>query len=129
LAQSFAERLELTPPHSPFFVDPLPALSQQVKIFSFGHGTVVNGWIVTKDLGQYGTNYLKRAIVAAYGWPANLQEDAVYPSAEVDSKGQTLSGANKYTLTFAKGETPPVSGFWSITMYEIDKGWWFVPLE
>jgi hypothetical protein len=38
-----------------------------------------------------------------------------------------LSGANKYTLTFAAGQMPPVNGFWSITMYEIDQGWWFVP--
>jgi hypothetical protein len=90
-------------------------------------GAMVNGWVITKDLGRYGTNYLKRAVVAAYGWPANLQDDAVYPYTFVDSEGQHLSGANKYTLTFAKGETPPVNGFWSITMYEIQDGWWFVP--
>ncbi len=26
-------------------------------------------------------------------------------------------GANKYRLTFPKGQTPPVNGFWSITLY------------
>lgn len=90
-------------------------------------GVVENGWVVTKSLGRYGTDYLKRAVVAAYGWPANLQQDAVYPYTDVDSKGQTLSGAHKYTVTFPKGQTPPVRGFWSITMYMIDQGWWFVP--
>jgi hypothetical protein len=90
-------------------------------------GGMVNGWVVTKDLGTYGTNYTKRAVVAAFGWPANQQKDAVYPYTQVDSAGQQLSGANKYTLTFAKDATPPVDGFWSITMYEIDQGWWFVP--
>ena len=90
-------------------------------------GTMVNGWVVTKGLGVYGTDYMKRAVVAAFGWPANLQEDAVYPYTEVDATGQKLTGANNYTLTFAKGQTPPVNGFWSITMYEIDQGWWFVP--
>jgi Protein of unknown function (DUF1214) len=40
---------------------------------------------------------------------------------------QVLSGANKYTLTFRKDATPPVNGFWSITMYLVDQGWWFVP--
>ncbi len=90
-------------------------------------GVVENGWVITKGLGRYGTNYLKRAVVAAFGWPANLQEDAVYPYTEVDSQGQTLSGAHKYTLTFPKGQTPPVKGFWSITCYLIDDGWWFVP--
>jgi hypothetical protein len=45
----------------------------------------------------------------------------------VDSAGRELSGAHKYQVTFAKDELPPVSGFWSITMYEIDQGWWFVP--
>ena len=90
-------------------------------------GKIVNGWVITKGLGRYGTDYMKRAVVAAFGWPANLQEDAVYPYTEVDSKGEKLIGANKYTLTFAKGSTPPVDGFWSITMYMIDGGWWFVP--
>jgi hypothetical protein len=90
-------------------------------------GAMVNGWAVTKGLGVYGTDYMKRAVVAAFGWPANLPQDAVYPYTEVDSSGQKLSGANRYTLTFAKGQTPPVSGFWSITMYQIDQGWWFVP--
>jgi hypothetical protein len=90
-------------------------------------GQVVDGWVITKGLGVYGTDYMKRAVVAAFGWPANLQDDAVYPYAEVDSEGQKLTGANKYTLTFPKGQTPPVNGFWSITMYQIDQGWWFVP--
>ena len=90
-------------------------------------GTVVNGWIISKGLGVYGTDYLKRAVVAAFGWPANLQEDAVYPYTKVGSSGAPLTGANDYTLTFPEGRTPPVNGFWSITMYEIDQGWWFVP--
>jgi hypothetical protein len=90
-------------------------------------GEMVNGWIISKGLGEYGTNYLKRATVSAFGWPANREEDAVYPYSKVDSTGATLNGANNYTLTFPKGEQPPVKGFWSITMYEIDNGWWFVP--
>jgi hypothetical protein len=90
-------------------------------------GAKVNGWVVTKGLGTYTlATYLKRAVVAAFGWPANQERDAVYPYTEVDSTGQTLTGANKYTLTFAKDATPPVNGFWSITMYQIDQGWWFV---
>jgi hypothetical protein len=89
-------------------------------------GQLVNNWVITKGLGVYGTDYTKRAVVAAYGWPANLQADAVYPYTELDSSGQKLTGTNKYTLTFAK-ERRHRTRFWSITMYEIDQGWWFVP--
>ncbi|WP_271407960.1 DUF1254 domain-containing protein [Pseudomonas sp. Q1-7] len=90
-------------------------------------GSKVNGWTYTKGLGDYGTNYMKRAVVAAFGWPANVEADAVYPYATEDSSGQKLNGAHRYTLTFAKGQLPPVNGFWSITQYQIDQGWWFVP--
>lgn len=89
-------------------------------------GSEANGWVFTKGLGTYGTDYMKRAVVAAFGWPANVEKDAVYPYTEVDSTGQKLNGANTYTLTFPKGQTPPVNGFWSITMYMVDQGWWFV---
>jgi hypothetical protein len=91
-------------------------------------GKIVNGWVITKGLGTYDpSTYMKRAVVAAFGWPANQEKDAVYPNTAVDGTGEKLSGTNKYTLTFAKDATPPVNGFWSITMYEIDQGWWFVP--
>jgi hypothetical protein len=91
-------------------------------------GVVVNGWAISKGLGTYGPgDYLKRATIAAFGGPANQEKDAVYAFTEVDATGQKLTGANKYTLTFAKGETPPVKGFWSITMYLVYGGWWFVP--
>lgn len=88
-------------------------------------GKMVDGWSITKGLGVYGTDYMKRAVMASFGWPANLQADAVYPYTLVDNNGETLR--HRYTLTFAKGQTPPVNGFWSITMYMIDKGWWFIP--
>ena len=65
--------------------------------------------------------------MAAYGWPSNLPDDAVYPTALFDGKGEKLNGASPYTKTFAKGQMPPVDGFWSITMYMVDDGWWFTP--
>lgn len=42
----------------------------------------------------------------------------MYPAYYVDSQGQKLDGANRYTLHFAPGQLPPVNAFWSITMYE-----------
>lgn len=109
--------------------DALKTGMEKIEKNEAGMGRMVNGWTITKGLGVYGTDYLKRATVAAFGWPANLEKDAVYPYTFVDERGAKLNGAKKYTLTFAKGQTPPVNGFWSITMYEIDKGWWFVPNE
>jgi hypothetical protein len=88
-------------------------------------GKIVNGWLVTTGTGAYGTNYLWRAGVSAYGWGANLSQDAVYPSTKADSDGATLVGTNTYVVHFAKGEMPPVDGFWSITMY--DSEYYFYP--
>ena len=36
-----------------------------------------------------------------------------------------MNGSNKYTVTFAKDQIPPVKGFWSLTMYS--KEHFFVP--
>ena len=88
-------------------------------------GKTVNGWLVTTGTGAYGTNYLWRAGIAAFGWGANLSEDAVYPSTKTDAGGATLVGVNTYIVHFDKGEMPPVDGFWSITMY--DSEYYFYP--
>ena len=81
-------------------------------------GPNVNGWEVPpSNIGDYGTNYTLRAVVALVGLGANLQEDAIYPHATVDAQGQPLNGANNYIVHFRKGELPPVRAFWSLTMY------------
>jgi hypothetical protein len=90
-------------------------------------GKVENGWLIPAAAGIYGNNYAARALIAAVGWPANLPQDAVYPSTKVDGTGETLNGANNYKVTFGKDQTPPVNGFWSITMYVDEAGYWFYP--
>ncbi len=47
-------------------------------------GTLQNGWHIQAAVGAYGTDYLGRALVAAFGWPANLPDNAVYPYAAID---------------------------------------------
>jgi hypothetical protein len=80
---------------------------------------VVNGWSMNTDtMGVYGNYYLKRAIVAQVGLGANLPEDAIYPLNLGDESGKPLDGANKYTIHFDKGATPPADAFWSITLYD-----------
>ena len=71
-------------------------------------------------MGAYGNYYLKRAIVTEIGLGANLPEDAIYPINLFDSTRQPLDGANKYTIHFDKGATPPADAFWSITLYDKD---------
>lgn len=84
-------------------------------------GRKVNGWVMATGLGNYGTDYSKRAAVALVGLGANLDADAVYPRTTVDADGDQLTGLRSYVIHFPKGQTPPVKGFWSITMYNSDQ--------
>lgn len=82
---------------------------------------VANHWSMNTDtMGVYGNYYLKRAIVTQVGLGANLPEDAIYPLNLGDEAGRPLDGANRYTITFEKGATPPAQAFWSITLYDLD---------
>jgi hypothetical protein len=85
-------------------------------------GKNINGWLVGAALGDrafFHGNWLLRAAGALAGIYGNSAEEAVYPLAKNASDGQTLDGSkNKYTITFAAGEYPPVNAFWSVTMYD-----------
>jgi hypothetical protein len=82
---------------------------------------VVNGWSMNTDtMGVYGNYYLKRAVITQQGLGANLPQDAIYPINLADESGKPLDGANRYTLHFDKGGTPPTNAFWSITLYDAD---------
>ena len=47
----------------------------------------------------------------------NRAEETKYIYTDNDAQGKQLNGRNTYALTFAKGQVPPVQGFWSLTLY------------
>jgi hypothetical protein len=62
-------------------------------------------------IGRFGAADLFRAKVAAYGIAANLPADALY---------YATASVGARQLRFAPGALPPQSGFWSLTMYDLD---------
>ncbi|WP_237217540.1 DUF1214 domain-containing protein, partial [Falsiroseomonas oryziterrae] len=82
-------------------------------------GAIKNSWLyLASGMGNYGTDYLRRAVVAMLGLGANLPEDAIYPLTHVSGDGRPLDGANRYVLRFPRGQEPPVNAFWSVTLYD-----------
>ena len=103
-------------------IDAAPAAAQALMRARIGGmGAVANGWnLITDTIGVYGNFYLKRAIVAQAGLGANPAEDAIYPLAMADGDGRPITGEHDYVLRFPPGQTPPVHGFWSLTMYDAE---------
>jgi hypothetical protein len=85
-------------------------------------GKNVNGWRLSSlfgDSGFFNGDWLKRAAGAKAGIYGNDAVEATYPLGRVDGNGQPLDGSkHNYTLTFPQGQLPPVSAFWSVTMYD-----------
>jgi hypothetical protein len=63
--------------------------------------------------------YLQRALGAAVGIYGNSIEEAYYTGSQLDSHGQPLLGGRSYRLSFAPSQLPPVSEFWSLTLYDL----------
>ena len=60
-----------------------------------------------------------RAAAAHMGLYGNSAAEAIYPTFLADADGNPLNAsANRYTMTFAAGQLPPVKAFWSLTMYD-----------
>jgi hypothetical protein len=83
---------------------------------------LVNGWrYPPADEGRLGDKFLMRAAdQSLVGICANDPVEAVYLVNLTDDRDAPLTGAHKYELTFAKGMTPPVDAFWSLTVYGAD---------
>jgi hypothetical protein len=85
-------------------------------------GKAINGWRVGSPDGDrafFNGNWMLRAVAAQAGIYGNDAVEAMYPFAKTLADGTELDGSkHKYTLTFAKGLTPPVNAFWSVTMYD-----------
>ncbi len=48
----------------------------------------------------------------------NKRNETMYFYTDNDSRLQQLVGKSSYTVTFPKGQLPPVKGLWSLTMYD-----------
>lgn len=136
--QTLQEILRLTPtlPHEQEIVKDILAISSQdideeecKKVLQLvdesgkEFGEEVNYWrIARKGIGNYGNDYFQRAVVWFKGALANQPEESLYPSTFQDSEGNLLDGHYCYRLTFSNEDMPPVSQFWSLTMYIFENG-------
>lgn len=73
-----------------------------------------------KPIGDFGTEYTYRTMVALVGLGANTVDVAIYPKTTVDETGAALTGEKTYTLHFESLPPTLESGFWSVTAYGED---------
>ena len=69
------------------------------------------------NAAEWGTDYLNRTAISKSSMYQNTSAETQYNLREFDSEGKPLDGNNQYTVTFPKGQVPPVKGFWSLTLY------------
>jgi hypothetical protein len=76
-----------------------------------------NGWNSPVNNAEWGTDYLNRTGTAKSNMYENRPEETKYIYTDNDDQGAQLNGDNSYSITFPKGQVPPVKGFWSLTLY------------
>lgn len=78
---------------------------------------LAGGWTTPINGARWGYDYATRTATAKSNMYVNQPAETRYFFIEVDNNNQRLNGEKTYQLTFPKGQTPPVNGFWSLTMY------------
>jgi hypothetical protein len=76
-----------------------------------------HNWSTISNESAFGTDYFTRTAVAKSNILVNSPNETKYYYQDLDASGARLNSANLYTVTFAKGATPPVNGFWSLSIY------------
>jgi hypothetical protein len=76
-----------------------------------------NGWNRSVNNARYGIDYFNRAGTSKSNMFDNKPSETQYFYTDNDSSGAQLDGGTTYEITFAKGQEPPVNGFWSLTLY------------
>jgi hypothetical protein len=76
-----------------------------------------HNWSTISNESAFGADYFTRTAVAKSNILVNSPNETKYFYQDLDASGARLNSANRYTVTFAKGATPPVNGFWSLSIY------------
>jgi hypothetical protein len=75
-------------------------------------------WSTQRNGARFGTDYLSRTAMAKANILVNTPEETAYFYADLDADGERLHGSHSYSVTFPPNDLPPVSGFWSLTLYD-----------
>lgn len=76
-----------------------------------------HGWYSAKNNAEFGADYIIRTALCRSNMYENRPIETKYVFTDNDSSGKQLSGDTTYSVTFPAGQTPPVNGFWSLTLY------------
>ncbi len=76
-----------------------------------------HNWSTISNEAAFGSDYFTRTAVAKSNIFVNSPNETKYYYQDLDALGARLNSANRYTVTFAKDTTPPVNGFWSLSIY------------
>ena len=75
---------------------------------------------IDAEMGDWGTDFGRRAYWAMWGLGTNISKDAVYGVTQLDSNLAALNGQNTYRMHFAADALPPTNAFWSVTNYDAE---------
>jgi hypothetical protein len=76
-----------------------------------------NNWNRSTHNAEFGVDYFDRLGTARSNMFDNRPNETQYFYTDVDEKGDQLQGSKSYAVTFPASQTPPVKGFWSLTLY------------
>jgi hypothetical protein len=75
-------------------------------------------WSTISNEAAFGTDYFTRTAVAKSNILVNSPNETKYFYQDLDASGARLNSTNRYTVSFATDGTPPVNGFWSLSIYK-----------
>lgn len=97
--------------------DGVASAAQELKAKALTQ-TSSQGFFGTRQ--ELGPDYLTfRSMGAMLGIYGNSSEEAFYASQQTGPDGQVLDGRRRWMMRFEPGQLPPVTEFWSLTMYKL----------
>ena len=119
--RALIEAIKANPALKPALIKAVQEVEDQIvtPLFQFRNWgqQLPHRWSTISNEAAFGTDYFTRTAAAKSNILVNSPNETKYFYQDLDASGARLNGANRYTVTFAKDGTPPVNGFWSLTLY------------
>ena len=119
--RALLEAIKQSPALKPLLIKAVTEVEEQIvkPLFEFRNWgqQLAHHWSTISNEAAFGTDYFTRTAAAKSNILVNAPNETKYYYQDLDVSGARLNGANRYTVTFAKDQTPPVNGFWSLTLY------------